>query len=57
MLQNVVSGLWSATNAVNRGIWQERAAARNKQLKNSSVIELENSRQMPCTYQKISVTD
>eukprot|EP00731_Ephydatia_muelleri_P008853 Em0004g1191a len=33
VLQNVVSGLWSATNAVKRGIWQERAAARNKQLK------------------------
>ena len=46
VLQNVVSGLWSATNAVKRGIWQERAAARNKQLKNSSVIELGNSRQI-----------
>ena len=42
VLQNVVSGLWSATNAVKRGIWQERAAARNKQLKNSSVIESTN---------------
>ena len=31
VLQNVVSGLWSATNAVKRGIWQERAAAIKEQ--------------------------